>query len=139
MKYTNQAIAAIPVGGRLVIDVSGEQASVPLSAVVESGSNANGDYTRFADGTQWCWVTGFSVPATNSATGSLFQSGSAAVWTFPVPFAGQPVCSPGASNATGAWVAVLLTSPTTASVRAMSSVTSATALGVRLMAVGRWF
>ena len=23
--------------------------------IIESGSNANGNYVRFADGTQWCW------------------------------------------------------------------------------------
>lgn len=43
--------------------------------VIASGSNANGSYTRFSDGTQMCWKNDFV------AAGS-----SGGVWTFPVPF-----------------------------------------------------
>ena len=40
--------------GSLVGAVS-QVAGVPTGAVIERGSNANGEYVRFADGTQRCW------------------------------------------------------------------------------------
>jgi hypothetical protein len=50
--------------------------SVPTGAVIERGSNANGRYIRFADGTQIC-------------TGTLTSDGAAeTVWTYPAVFAG---------------------------------------------------
>jgi hypothetical protein len=49
--------------------------------IVESGSNADGDWTRWADGTQQVWKTlvGFSWAAT---------SRDEQEWTFPLPFVG---------------------------------------------------
>ena len=41
--------------GTLLGTVS-QSAGVPTGAVIERGSNANGEYVRFADGTQICWV-----------------------------------------------------------------------------------
>jgi hypothetical protein len=43
-----------------------QAAGTPTGAVIEHGSNANGDYLRLADGTQICWrtVTESSVPIT---------------------------------------------------------------------------
>lgn len=43
--------------------------------VVESGSNANGEYVRFADGTQICLVA------------SLLTATAQVTWTFPSSFA----------------------------------------------------
>ena len=40
--------------GNIVGDVS-EDAGIPTGAVIERGSNSNGEYVRFADGTQICW------------------------------------------------------------------------------------
>lgn len=45
-------------------------------AILERGSNASGEYVRFADGTQMCW----SVVSVNVAT-TAFQS-----WSFPASF-----------------------------------------------------
>ncbi|RVK16208.1 phage tail protein [Sinorhizobium meliloti] len=35
-----------------------QSGGVPFGAIMERGSNANGEYVRFADGTQICWGTG---------------------------------------------------------------------------------
>lgn len=34
----------------------GQTSGTPTGAVIERGSNANGEYTRYADGTQECWI-----------------------------------------------------------------------------------
>ncbi|WP_406646840.1 hypothetical protein QEZ52_00240 [Aliisedimentitalea scapharcae] len=47
----------------------------PNGALFEQGANANGNYVRFADGTQICWNNNFST-----------VSAAAATWTFPATF-----------------------------------------------------
>lgn len=46
---------------------------VPTGALFERGSNANGEYVKFADGTLECWVKAFATIATGVTP-----------WTFPV-------------------------------------------------------
>ncbi|WP_353618908.1 hypothetical protein [Tropicibacter sp. R16_0] len=52
-------------------------------AVIERGSNANGEYVRFADGTQICWHV-LDLVGGGDVTIS-------ANWTFPAGFTGDPV------------------------------------------------
>ena len=49
-------------------------------AIIEQGSNANGEYTRFANGLQICWRRNFSPT----------PSGDIHTWTFPVAFVSNP-------------------------------------------------
>jgi hypothetical protein len=60
-----------------------ETSGVPTGAVVQSGSNANGSFVRYADGTQLCWKR---VTLAYVSTASL-----AATWTFPLAFSAAPV------------------------------------------------
>jgi len=46
---------------------------------VEHGSNANGHYTRYADGTQVCWIDNLTL----TYAGTLYVE---ATWTFPAAF-----------------------------------------------------
>lgn len=102
----------------------------------ERGSNANGEYVRFADGTQICTGPVISVNV-NVATGSIYYS-AASTWTFPATFAATPLCFAHASNA-GNGVGYCNTPSTTqASVRALAA-TSQTGVTVRAMAIGRWY
>lgn len=48
--------------------------------VVERGSNANGEYVRFADGTQICTIRGLTVDT--KALNYVIEK----VWTFPASF-----------------------------------------------------
>ena len=49
-------------------------------AIIESGSNANGEYTRFANGLQICWRRNYSPT----------PSGDIHTWTFPAAFVSNP-------------------------------------------------
>jgi hypothetical protein len=65
---------------------------VPTGAVIEKGANANGYYTKFADGTLICYCFISTNRTATTATGALFRS-SPLTWTFPVSFLGNPTVS----------------------------------------------
>lgn len=63
-------------------------------AVIESGSNENGEWVKFSDGTMICTVYKQTIlEKTLSAYGSLYQTTQD--WIFPVPFINQPTASCG--------------------------------------------
>jgi hypothetical protein len=77
-------------GTSAILDILGtvsESGGVPTGSIIERGSNANGEYVRFADGTQIC-VSKISVDVTSTA----LQTAS-----LPAIFAGNPI-SVSASN-----------------------------------------
>ena len=65
-----------------------QASGIPTGAIIERGSNANGEYTRLADGTQECFVA-LEVPYATSFDLSK-------TWTYPAAFAFSvtPVCTP---------------------------------------------
>ena len=62
-----------------ILGTVSQSGGVPTGAIIERGSNANGEYVRFADGTQICRHLG-NFPANG-------VSGWRMVWQFPAPFA----------------------------------------------------
>ena len=60
--------------------------------IVDSGSNDNGNWTRFADGTMICTIIKKKNITIQSPAGGIFNSGSQTV-LFPWPFASQPCVS----------------------------------------------
>ncbi|MBD8090994.1 hypothetical protein IFT48_13410 [Pseudomonas fluorescens] len=67
-----------------------QSGGVPTGAIIERGSNANGQFTKYADGTLICWdAVGFSAGTTVGA-GSIFQSPPVPARSFPATFASPP-------------------------------------------------
>lgn len=66
-----------------ILGTVSQSAGVPTGAIIERGSNANGEYVRFADGTQICLIKNASVVFVNSSNLSFS-------WTFPAAFATNP-------------------------------------------------
>jgi hypothetical protein len=99
-------------------------------ALFETGANANGGYTKFADGTMMCWANGFAT-----------ASGAAANWTFPATFAGAAVAV--TATVEGGSAAIVTIDGQSASgveVRSFDTAGSeAVAPAVSLVALGRWF
>ena len=62
-----------------------ETGGIPTGAIVQSGSNANGSFLRFSDGTQICWHT---ITLTQVSGASLYK-----LWTFPIAFSAAPTVS----------------------------------------------
>ncbi|MGE8493638.1 hypothetical protein [Comamonas sp.] len=77
------------------------------SPVVESGSNANGTYTRWADGTQECTKVLTTSAGSTTAKGALFAGPVTVGGAFLVPFIATPsVAASGTDSAGGGWVAM---------------------------------
>jgi hypothetical protein len=103
-------------------------------AIIERGSNANGDFVKYADGTMIC--TGV-ITESRSATGVLQTN-----WTMPSTFVGVLDYVPAAHPATSRPDLVIGTTP----LRTSSSVvevyvdrTTTTSTTVYVSAVGKWF
>jgi hypothetical protein len=120
-----------------ILGTVSQSAGVPTGAIIERGSNGNGEYVKFADGTLICtFVT--TVDAASFTAGSIYCSPSDGSWTFPVAFATQPIVSGSLEN-TGSWLAIGSSNTATAGFSAWSYTVRSGTIGVRLMAVGRWF
>lgn len=116
--------------GRMVGAV-GQSGGVPTGAAMERGSNANGEYVRFADGTQICH-------------GSIVTSASGGVsWSFPAAFATSSNLSVQAMPVVAIGTATIANcnaiSVSAASLRAYNTSNTQLAVALRLTATGRWF
>lgn len=117
-----------------------QSGGVPTGALIERGSNANGEYTRWADGTQICWAT-VNIPGATQASGMGFITALAdrVTWTYPAAFSVAPNAQGTMQVAGGVGVAFSSVGATTA-VFLMTSFVSATGpFPAKLFAVGRWF
>ena len=117
-----------------------QSGGVPTGAIIERGSNANGEYVKFADGTMICTFIDSSTLAIDQASGSLYYSASYSK-TFPATFITAPIVIPAGNRATGISWAFLTGSPSTTSsgsFGAMSNVSGGT-FYPGYVAIGRWF
>ncbi|BCR29889.1 hypothetical protein KAM448_05810 [Aeromonas caviae] len=75
---------------RNILGIVSQSAGAPTGAIIERGSNANGDYTKFADGFMVCTGT---LVTTLSSTPLDGTNGASLVWTFPASFGPTPRCT----------------------------------------------
>lgn len=138
-----QVVAKLPVSGNAVIPnlvgTVSQSGGVPTGAVVERGSNANGEYVRFADGTQIV-IKRFSLSSAIDIASyggfiSAFQ-----VWGFPASFSATPalIAISEGNTSLGILAGTTNTSTTSFSWVAVSSQGVATRI-VSAVAIGRWF
>lgn len=144
---TTQAAArtGLGLGSAAVAAIVGtvsQTAGVPTGAIIERGSNANGEYVKYADGTMKCWLYAVVTDqAIDTAYGSLFIGSRS--WTFPAAFSAVPAVSLESRCGTGASWSGLSggVSATTAQARLIDAFSRA--LGVTTVlsftATGRWF
>ncbi|MFG8346173.1 hypothetical protein ACEOPV_19675, partial [Pseudomonas aeruginosa] len=126
-----------------ILGAVSQSSGVPTGAVIERGSNANGEYIRLADGTQICWFNAsVTDQAVDSPYGSLFTGTRG--WSFPATFVGSPTVSVGLFRwGTGAgWGTVggvASTTSVTLRIFDISSRATGTATAISAIATGRWF
>ncbi|CAM7498590.1 phage tail protein [Citrobacter freundii] len=116
----------------------------PTGAIIERGSNSNGEYIKFADGTLICWFTRTVESITSNPSGgttNLYFSSEVGL-TFPATFVGTtPTVTPSASLSSGgtsSWPSVRGRSLTGTSLALISNVQNAAAY-LGYTAIGRWF
>lgn len=123
-----------------ILGTVSESGGVPTGAVIERGANANGEYVRFADGTQICWrnIATASYNIT-TAVGALFRSGAQA-FSYPAAFSETPTGCAAVTGSDGrVWVGTCLAGASW-SILLFSAVSGAgLAETLRLVAIGRWF
>ncbi len=122
---------ALPVTG--TVAMSG---STPTGAILQRGSNAQGEFVRFADGTQICTQV-LAIGPCNLAVGSLFQGASTITWTFPAAFVAAPIVS-GLTASTTAWLTAAAPTTTNVGLRGLAASSQATTINAHLTAIGRW-
>lgn len=123
-----------------ILGTVSQSGGVPTGAIIEYGSNANGEYIKYADGTMICWadISSGSLAISTAFLGGFRSDGQ--TWTFPAEFSDTPKVSISPTSLTAFGVAPasrITTSATfvyTAVTSQGSSARSATAI-----AIGRWF
>lgn len=118
-----------------------QSGGVPTGAAIEYGTNVNGAYLRFADGTQICWANGVgSIWTTGTGTGNVFRTNpDPAAVTFPATFAVAPLVLPTPEVVSNnVWAIVTSVSTTSVSFRGLGS-TSGSQGRSSYVAIGRWF
>ena len=124
--------------GTILGTVSKGTNGVPTGGVIERGSNANGDYVRFADGTQICTSPDIPTGPISNQAGALWQSNHLA-WTFPAAFApGIPPILTGESGNTGAWPTFAPHGVLSTGLKATALIQITVGLNLRICAIGRW-
>ncbi len=134
--------------GTLLGPVS-QSGGVPAGAVIERGSNANGDYVRFADGMLVCTKAGYSVPYNGPAIlygtwifPAVFVTGSETVVSVLPDWASIGSTGPGRAGISTFAAANVLTSSCQIGVTRVIGATNFSAIDacdVYLTAIGRWF
>lgn len=114
--------------GNLLGAVSADASGAPSGAVIERGSNANGQYTRFADGTQICWT----VVVIGALGGTL--------WTFPAAFVDNTASVTGTvKRAAARFVTASPVNPTDTTFYMWGGTSEARGLAAMVQATGRWY
>lgn len=113
------------------------------NSIIESGSNANGNYVKYADGTMICYMNiSVTDQAINNAYGSnLYQS--TRIWTFPVSFVDNNVsvcCSQFQWGTSASWGTVVGSDKNTATLRGIDAFSRATGTETKIqaIAIGKW-
>lgn len=121
---------------REVVGLVGQSSGIPTGAIIERGSNANGEYAKFADGTMICTSPEITV-SMNQATGNLFYSNAVSA-AMPVLFTGiQPVGFGHIHTTINGWVNARTAFGSW--VGAAYSASSRASDTIRFGAIGRWF
>lgn len=135
--------AALPAGYirvGVLTEASFNGTQLIVDRAPEIGSNANGTFEKYADGTLECKSLPFVGIDVNSAIGAGFQS-TLRTWVLPSTYASDSIWS-GGSNSNGTAVShfanTRVVSATTVEY-GLLAFTSVTGRGVRLWASGKWY
>jgi hypothetical protein len=113
-----------------IVGTVSESSGTPTGAIIERGSNANGEFVKYADGTMVCT---FKKSAGNTGTITTFGT-----FSFPATYASAPVLSFSCrSNESTAYVYFRTIPSTTQYFPKVNN--SGTYTHFFMMAAGRWF
>ncbi len=122
---------------------SGALKTLPIAnlkaAIVSTGTNANGTYTKFADGTMICRGGSSGALSASNTSGAMYYSNQSNM-TFPAAFSAAPTVilstTHGANDAFAGAVNSLTTSGFSAAIWSAQASSSA---AIQYVAQGKWF
>lgn len=113
---------------RNILGMVSQYAGVPTGAIIERGSNVNGEYTKFADGTMIC------AKQDSTATSNPYT------WTFPSSFSDLPAILIGVDRSSYASIATKSNVTNNSSDITLRTVNnSLDSSGFSAIATGRWY
>lgn len=124
-----------------ILGTVSQSAGVPTGAIIERGSNANGEYVRYADGTQICNQE-FSGALTTSTYIDSWVQATVGTWTYPAPFITASKLAVAGSGLDSGAIGIFIATSVTASnlsVRYLTRTVNPSASTIKVMAIGRWF
>lgn len=108
-----------------------------VSGIVSSGSNANGNWTKFADGTMICTHALLGPISMGLYITGLYQG--VVTWTFPSQFVGSPsVSGTGVDQSSVGWVSGSSITHTSAGIVYYSKSSAVSGSLLPVTAIGRW-
>lgn len=121
-----------------IIGTVSQSGGVPTGAIIESDSNSDGEWTRFADGTQIVTHVSSTTLTTTNSHGSVYFANESGI-VFAQSFISNPLITPISFQISGiTWGSQYGVSTTQTGIRVMA--TADTAEGIpALIAIGRWF
>ncbi|WP_054073918.1 pyocin knob domain-containing protein [Comamonas testosteroni] len=138
--YRRAVVNGVKGAWMLVIDTQSAVGTIATGSIFETGSNANGTYTKFADGMQICThVIGGINPANPSSVPNIYRSNSI-LWTYPATFVSNVALSHGEIGGIGlCWTGLGAVGVSTSSGSVcVYSMTQTGTVTVGLTAIGRW-
>jgi hypothetical protein len=124
-----------------ILGTVSQSGGVPTGSIIERGSNSNGEYVMFADGTMICTRQIFlaSLGAAVSYTTGLNRY--AFTWTYPAVFSSASAVSGSGTDQTAVgFIGGLGSSSGSSSVHQYITPTNGlTSVTIRVVAIGRWF
>lgn len=140
------ARSALGLKSAAIADILGlvsQAGGSPTGSIFERGSNANGEYVKFADGTMICAGLKDLGSQTFVAIGGIFYTGAFSPISFPAAFVGIPKTSIGILSSSGlAWASQgssFATTTATPAFYVMNPSGSTNSLTAVYTAIGRWF
>jgi hypothetical protein len=128
-----------------ILGTVSQSGGVPTGAIIERGSNANGEFVKYADGTMICSILrANALNGTPTLSAAPIHFSADQTWTYPAAFVVKPAIAlngeRSSSDATAVWAATRGATTTTATVRAYSTLSSAVlGFDIHAIAIGRWF
>lgn len=109
-------------------------------AIIERGSNSNGDFVKFADGTLICMGARVGALGTNAYAGVTNLRASEYTWFYPAAFLAGTVptiAGHGGDQSYAGWISAIAVSSTQCNVAYFTATVSPTAF-IYPIAIGRW-
>lgn len=122
-----------------ILGTVSQSSGVPTGAIIETGSNANGTFIKYADGTMICRGNQTITSAISTGNGNIFY-GSTSV-TYAATFSSAPsVTVSAARSAQTIWASTVSPGTSSCSIYLFSGVSLASGSNeVSHIAIGRWF